>query len=818
MFTVTFYSYKGGVGRTLALANVAYALAGEGSKARVVVVDFDLEAPGIDTIAPFDSAKRTKKGGVVEYIEEYDTSPEPSPDALPSLLPYAKQVDGIPDLILIPAGKKDERYQKTLTCLNWERFYRLKQGYRFFEQFKGKIQQEFAPDYLLVDSRTGLADVAGITTHQLADLVVLVFNLNRQNLDGIKKCYHSIVSAPRPRPVKIMLVASPVPQGQLLDSRLLESRLDEASKSMPEVVSYSRTGSDPIIQIPYLPALALMDVAFVQSYPAEEISKIYRRLAEAIQKSNPAEMKFLLERAFRYWSENRFEEAEEEFRTVIEQHPDNAEGHYLYADFITKRKTYKEAMAQLEEACRLEPDNARYLYALGTALAGLNRNEDALNKLKRAEELDSSKGAILRGISRLYNKMGDSTKALEYWRKINQAKPPAGRLERLKASQRFAAMVPEFLSASLNLPGDFDRNGFVDRLEKAVIFDYATKAGILESALKQELSSQQIRELDDLLRRQEKDLSGILGEYFATIQMKVRQGELHHFLHEGDLERLVKNETGTSANAFRLCLALVKMNGEEYRQAVDTVSEAMKAKIPESGQRPFYRVWGDAIAKLGEQTTDTASKVGLFREAADKYAKASEMKPDDPEALYDWGTALGKLSDFREGSERVALLEGACEKFAKAVEIKPDKHGALYNWGLALGKLSGLREGSERAALLQDACEKYAKALEIKPDKHEALNNWGGALGRLSYLHEGRQRMETIEAAFDKAKRAEELKPGAGIYNMACFHALLGRKKRALAALKKAVGQDPQHKEKAAKDEDFRSLWDDEAFKAIVAT
>ena len=71
MFTVTFYSYKGGVGRTLALANVAYTLATEGGKQRVVVVDFDLEAPGIDTIAPFDSAKGTEKGGIVEYIAEY---------------------------------------------------------------------------------------------------------------------------------------------------------------------------------------------------------------------------------------------------------------------------------------------------------------------------------------------------------------------------------------------------------------------------------------------------------------------------------------------------------------------------------------------------------------------------------------------------------------------------------------------------------------------------------------------------------------------------------------------------------------------------
>ncbi len=44
---VTFYSYQGGVGRSMALANVAVLLARHGL--RVLTVDWDLEAPGIET-------------------------------------------------------------------------------------------------------------------------------------------------------------------------------------------------------------------------------------------------------------------------------------------------------------------------------------------------------------------------------------------------------------------------------------------------------------------------------------------------------------------------------------------------------------------------------------------------------------------------------------------------------------------------------------------------------------------------------------------------------------------------------------------------
>ena len=41
---ITFYSYKGGTGRTMALANVAWILAS--SEKRVLCVDWDLESPG----------------------------------------------------------------------------------------------------------------------------------------------------------------------------------------------------------------------------------------------------------------------------------------------------------------------------------------------------------------------------------------------------------------------------------------------------------------------------------------------------------------------------------------------------------------------------------------------------------------------------------------------------------------------------------------------------------------------------------------------------------------------------------------------------
>src|SRR6476469_6969186 len=65
---ITFYSYKGGTGRSMALANVAWILATNGK--RVLAVDWDLEAPGLHRFfTPFLSDKgRTHSEGLIEWV------------------------------------------------------------------------------------------------------------------------------------------------------------------------------------------------------------------------------------------------------------------------------------------------------------------------------------------------------------------------------------------------------------------------------------------------------------------------------------------------------------------------------------------------------------------------------------------------------------------------------------------------------------------------------------------------------------------------------------------------------------------------------
>ncbi|SER70736.1 Chromosome partitioning ATPase, Mrp family, contains Fe-S cluster [Lentzea xinjiangensis] len=167
---VTFYSYKGGVGRSFCLANVAVQLARWGN--RVLCVDFDLDAPGLhEYFSPYADAP--VRGGLVEVIAgEADWTEVVEPVFVPDA----------ESLSLLAAGAMTPSYADRAQTLSWpELFADHDLGWRF-----EKIREEWAEhfDYVLVDSRTGITDIGGICTAQLPDVLVLCVAPNRQNLAG----------------------------------------------------------------------------------------------------------------------------------------------------------------------------------------------------------------------------------------------------------------------------------------------------------------------------------------------------------------------------------------------------------------------------------------------------------------------------------------------------------------------------------------------------------------------------------------------------------------------------------------------------------
>ena len=194
--TIVFYSYKGGVGRTMALVNIACLMAKQGKK--ILLIDWDLEAPGLHSYFP---SVQNETLGLVDIItdvkmflqnnneekdEEHQNNKEEYEIFLEkNLTKYISKSVKINKSIfkvdIIKAGKFNEEYVSKLEAINWMEFYKKEPV--FFRTFAHFLEERY--DYILIDSRTGLADTSGICTMLMPQILVLVFSLNHQNLNGV---------------------------------------------------------------------------------------------------------------------------------------------------------------------------------------------------------------------------------------------------------------------------------------------------------------------------------------------------------------------------------------------------------------------------------------------------------------------------------------------------------------------------------------------------------------------------------------------------------------------------------------------------------
>jgi len=208
---ITFYSYKGGVGRSSALANVAVLLARWGY--RTLIVDWDLEAPGLEFYFKdfIDIRTVASKGGVVELLANRSRNQTAIADAFTWMdsIVDIKLPEGSAPLNLLKAGGVNERYFKKLRQFDVNRFYSRKQGGLFVEGLRTQWREAF--DFVLVDSRTGITDLGGICTVQLPDILFLFFTANEQAFQGAVEVAIKAQQARQKLPVdRLKLLCVPV--------------------------------------------------------------------------------------------------------------------------------------------------------------------------------------------------------------------------------------------------------------------------------------------------------------------------------------------------------------------------------------------------------------------------------------------------------------------------------------------------------------------------------------------------------------------------------------------------------------------------------
>src|ERR1044071_5616026 len=151
---ITFYSYAGGVGRTMTVANAAWILAGTGY--RVLAIDWDIESPGLHRyFRPFlrdPQLKQTR--GLVDVLCDPHRKPGPAwLDDCTLALPLDRKV-GPGSIALVPAGQQDAQYAERGDELSQTDALKLLHGEDGIAALRRRLKADY--DYVLIDGPTGV--------------------------------------------------------------------------------------------------------------------------------------------------------------------------------------------------------------------------------------------------------------------------------------------------------------------------------------------------------------------------------------------------------------------------------------------------------------------------------------------------------------------------------------------------------------------------------------------------------------------------------------------------------------------------------------
>jgi MinD-like ATPase involved in chromosome partitioning or flagellar assembly len=384
MYTVTFYSFKGGVGRSMALVNVAAELVL--SRSRVLIVDFDLEAPGLDT---FNLAGPGPEAlGIVDYVDRFRKTGI-APD-IGDFVHNASVGGQPPDRFwVMPAGKQDSDYGARLASIDWQKLYSDSDGYLLFEDLKAQWQKSIRPDYVLIDSRTGHTDAGGICTRQLPDAVALFFFPNEQNRIGLEKVVRQIrqeANPPRSKDIKLHFVMSNVPD---LDDE--EEILARSVKRLKESMVYDELAAT----IHHYPSLALLNqTVFALARPKSRLAQEYRQLVRVIKQSNLEDregaLEFLRELQRRPSHLPRavpISDIDARLSEIRTKHARDGEVLREIARLRERQRRFDEAVSLLGQASNAGLVDAEVLLSRAEMNASLGNKAAAISDLKRILDL-----------------------------------------------------------------------------------------------------------------------------------------------------------------------------------------------------------------------------------------------------------------------------------------------------------------------------------------------------------------------------------------------------------------------------------------------
>jgi Tfp pilus assembly protein PilF/cellulose biosynthesis protein BcsQ len=309
---ITFYSFKGGVGRSMALINTAAIMAERGF--RVLVIDMDLEAPGLSFLmrdAVMSNANPpatpSPQVGLIDLLTD---AKERGAESNLFALSVAQMLDiytcaytirgqeassqgsvkSSPNegrLRIMPAGALDEHYTTRFSDLNLRGLYEEGLGEPLIRTLKKKLAESGLVDFVLIDSRTGFSDEAGVCTRDLADYLVILSGLNKQNVEGTSN-FLRVLRGATDGNVDFQIILSPVPYGI---EELTAERKEVAQAAFNKAWGKG-VGLD--LEIPYHPRLALTEAPYILWQKTGILADAYLRIEQQVLKGVGVDVQTLL--------------------------------------------------------------------------------------------------------------------------------------------------------------------------------------------------------------------------------------------------------------------------------------------------------------------------------------------------------------------------------------------------------------------------------------------------------------------------------------------------------------------------------------------
>lgn len=206
---VTFYSLRGGVGRTTALAAAARILAARGR--RVLCIDMDFEAPGLHHLLRLGEPSSDQ--GVLPLLLALERG-----DPV-DIREHVQRVNDAEELYCLPSGRLGVDYAERLRLLEPENWY-LEERNPLRGLFDLASASSIQPELILVDSRTGISPISAPLLFDISDLAVVCFFPHPQAHLGTELLVQSLLAARTRRSTNERVISpeprflvSPVPPG-----------------------------------------------------------------------------------------------------------------------------------------------------------------------------------------------------------------------------------------------------------------------------------------------------------------------------------------------------------------------------------------------------------------------------------------------------------------------------------------------------------------------------------------------------------------------------------------------------------------------------